>query len=90
MKSAQDNFWLRIIYIVSVVISAAVAFLILGPRPEGIEGALDVSALPMVNATLNSITTVLLVYGYILLPFSFLDLALKESKDHWMYLSSPW
>ncbi len=67
MKSAQDNFWLRIIYIVSVVISAAVAFLILGPRPEGIEGALDVSALPMVNATLNSITTVLLVYGYILI-----------------------
>ena len=33
----QDNFWLRIIYIVSVVISAAVAFLILGPRPAGIE-----------------------------------------------------
>ena len=60
----QDNFWLRIIYIVSVVISAAVAFLILGPRPEGIEGALDVSVLPLVNATLNGITTILLLIGY--------------------------
>jgi hypothetical protein len=57
----QDDFWLRIIYIVSVVISAAIAFLILGPRPEGIEGALDVSALPLVNATLNGITTILLL-----------------------------
>ena len=60
----QDNFWLRIIYIVSVVISAAVAFLILGPRPAGIEGALDVSVLPLVNATLNGITTILLLIGY--------------------------
>jgi putative membrane protein len=60
----QDDFWLRIIYIVSVVISAAIAFLILGPRPEGIEGALDVSALPLVNATLNGITTILLLAGY--------------------------
>ena len=33
----QDQFWLKIIYIVSVVISLAVAFLILGPRPEGLE-----------------------------------------------------
>jgi putative membrane protein len=60
----QDDFWLRIIYIVSVVISAAIAFLILGPRPEGIEGALDVSVLPLVNATLNGITTILLLTGY--------------------------
>ncbi|HIF82563.1 MAG: DUF420 domain-containing protein [bacterium] len=63
----QDNFWLRIIYIVSVVISAAIAFLILGPRPEGIEGTLDVSGLPLVNATLNGITTILLIVGYILI-----------------------
>jgi len=63
----QDNFWLKIIYIVSVVISAAVAFLILGPRPEGMEGAVDVSILPLVNATLNGITTILLIYGYILI-----------------------
>ena len=63
----KDSFWIRIIYIISIIISAAVAFLILGPRPEGIEGSIDVSVLPRVNATLNSITTILLVYGYILI-----------------------
>ena len=63
----QDNFWLRIIYIFSLIISVAVAFLILGPRPAGVEGALDVSGLPLVNATINSITTVLLVIGYVLI-----------------------
>jgi uncharacterized membrane protein YozB (DUF420 family) len=63
----QDQFWLRIIYIISVIISAAVAFLILGPRPEGMEGTLDVSILPVVNATLNGTTTILLIYGYILI-----------------------
>ena len=63
----QDQFWLKIIYIVSIIISGAVAFLILGPRPEGMEGALDVSSLPILNATLNGITTLLLVYGYILI-----------------------
>ena len=63
----QDSFWLRIIYIVSIIISATVAFLILGPRPVGIEGALDVSKLPLVNASLNGMTTILLVIGYILI-----------------------
>ena len=63
----SDNFWLRIIYIISVLVSAAVAFLILGPRPDGIEGALDVSALPKVNAILNGITGILLLYGYLLI-----------------------
>jgi len=67
MNPNQDSFWLRIIYIVSLIISAAVAFLILGPRPEGIEGTLDVSGLPLVNATLNGITTILLIYGYMLI-----------------------
>ena len=56
-----DTFWLRIIYIISVVISLAVAFLILGPRPAGMEGMLDVSFLPMVNALLNSVSTILLL-----------------------------
>ena len=63
----KDNFWVNIIYIVSVVISAAVAFLILGPRPEGVNGALDVTILPTVNASLNAITTALLLVGYILI-----------------------
>ena len=63
----QDSFWLRIIYIVSIIISATVAFLILGPRPVGIEVALDVSKLPLLNASLNGMTTILLVIGYILI-----------------------
>ena len=63
----EDNFWIKIIYIVSVVISGAVAFLILGPRPEGVNGSLDVSLLPKVNASINAITTLLLVWGYFLI-----------------------
>ena len=66
MKTA-DSFWIKIIYIVSVIISGAVAFLILGPRPEGVYGSLDVSLLPRVNATINAITTLLLVVGYFLI-----------------------
>ena len=63
----NDIFWTRVIYVVSVVISLVVAFLILGPRPEGMEGSLDVSMLPFVNALLNGITTLLLVTGYVLI-----------------------
>ena len=37
----NDTFWIRIIYVVCVVISLVVAVLILGPRPEGIEGRID-------------------------------------------------
>ena len=60
-KLSKDQFWLRIIYIISIVITLGVAFLILGPRPEGMEGMLDVSALPRLNALLNSTCTVLLL-----------------------------
>ena len=63
----QDSFWLRIIYILSGVLILAIAFLILGPRPEGIEGAIDVSSLPLVNALLNLTTTILLIIGYVLI-----------------------
>ena len=69
----NDSFWLRIIYIVTTVISLAVAFLILGPRPDGLEGMLDVSALPMVNATLNSITTLLLIVALVLIKQKKID-----------------
>ena len=61
----NDKFWLRIIYILSTVISLAVAFLILGPRPDGMEGLIDVSGLPLVNSVLNGITTILLVFAFI-------------------------
>lgn len=63
----KDSFWLRIIYIVSILITLVVFFLILGPRPVGMENKLDVSFLPKVNATLNGICAVLLVIGFILI-----------------------
>lgn len=65
-NSPRDSFWIRICLILGVVITAAIAFLILGPRPEGMEGLVDVSGLPLVNATLNGITTLLLVVGFVL------------------------
>jgi putative membrane protein len=61
---ALDASWQRPIALVSAVVCAAVAFLILGPRPEGVAGAFDVSRLPWVNAGLNAITTGLLLCGY--------------------------
>ena len=64
MTQAKDSFWKKIIYIVSLAISCAVTFLILGPRPEGIEGTLDVSGLPHINVLFNSITAILLIVGY--------------------------
>jgi putative membrane protein len=69
----NDVFWIKIIYIISVVISLAVAFLILGPRPEGLEGSMDVSMLPLVNASLNGFTTILLLIGYILILKKMID-----------------
>jgi len=61
-EAARTNsFFVRVIYIVSAVICAAVAFLIYGPRPDALHGQLDVSFLPTVNATLNGTATVLLV-----------------------------
>lgn len=62
----RDGFWMRIILIVSALLAAAVAFLILGPRPEGMRGAIDVSMLPTVNASLNGLATLLLVVGGVL------------------------
>jgi putative membrane protein len=63
----KENFWFKMIYMLSGVLSMAVAFLILGPSPEGIEGAIDVSSLPLVNALLNLTTTILLIIGYVLI-----------------------
>jgi len=70
----RDSFWIRICIIVGIVICAAVAFLILGPRPEGMAGSLDVSALPRVNASLNGLTTVLLLIGFALIKAKRIDL----------------
>ncbi len=70
----QESFWLRIIYVVSVLVTAAVAFLILGPRPEGTEGLLDVSMLPLVNASLNGVTTALLLVAFVFVRQRRIDL----------------
>jgi len=60
----NDNFWLNIIYIISIIVCLAVAFLILGPRPAGIDSYnIDVSSLPFLNASLNFATTILLITG---------------------------
>lgn len=54
----------QVIYVVSGVLCAAVAFLILGPRPQWAVGMVDVSGLPAVNATFNGITGLLLLAGF--------------------------
>ncbi|MEE9165841.1 MAG: DUF420 domain-containing protein [Candidatus Neomarinimicrobiota bacterium] len=61
----RDRFWVRIIFIVSGVILAVVAFLILGARPGGPDGHPGVSYLPHVNAALNGITSSLLLIAYV-------------------------
>jgi uncharacterized membrane protein YozB (DUF420 family) len=60
----RDGFAKRIIYILSAVICGAVAFLILGPRPENLAGQLDVSALPFVNMSLNLTAAFLLMTAF--------------------------
>ena len=62
MNKNKDSFWLRVIYIVSCAVSLLVAFLILGPRPNNITNYnIDVSFLPLLNASLNFSTVILLV-----------------------------
>ncbi len=62
--ATEDLSWQRPINVISAVICIVVGLLILGPRPPGVAGALDVSALPTVNATLNACTTLVLLAGY--------------------------
>ena len=64
VSGKRDGFWKRIIAVVSVLGVAAITFLFLGPRPDGLQGSLDVSALPTVNASLNAATLVLLLFGF--------------------------
>src|SRR5262245_59811183 len=54
----------RTVTLLSIALLAVIAFLLLGPRPAGVAGAIDVSALPWVNATINSVTTVVLLCAY--------------------------
>jgi putative membrane protein len=58
----RDNFWFKIIYLVSALVCLIVAFMFFGPRP--LANRLDVSMLPKVNATLNALTALALMIGF--------------------------
>ena len=47
----------------SGLVCLLVGFLLLGPRPPGVAGLIDVSALPHVNASINGVTTLTLLCG---------------------------
>ena len=70
----EESFWFKVIIILSLVIVSALAFLFFGPRPERMEGSLDVSALPLFNAVLNGISSVLLVAAFIFIRQKKIDL----------------
>ena len=61
---ANDSFWLPIIGVVSAAVFAVVCVLMWGPRPEGIQGVIDVSYLPFFNATVNTLVTFVLIAGW--------------------------
>ena len=71
----------RIIYALSAVICVVVALLIGAPRPAGLDGSVDVSALPMVNAGLNATTMVLLIAGFVAIK-------LRQLQAHKLLMSS--
>ena len=56
MTNKQDKLWVQIGGIVGVIVCTAVAFLLLAPRSEQLQGAVDVSMLPEVNVTLNLVS----------------------------------
>lgn len=64
MAESQSEPWQKTILAVSAVVCGLVAFLILGPRPDAAAGSLDVSMLPAVNASLNTLTATFLVAGF--------------------------
>jgi len=62
----RDRFWLTAILILSAAVVAAVAYLLLAPRPT--PGApVDVSALPGLNAVLNALAAAQLVVAYMMI-----------------------
>ena len=65
MSGVAPRLSARAISAVSVALVLVVAFLLLGPRPPGVAGAVDVSRLPWVNAAINSVTTCVLVSAYV-------------------------
>jgi putative membrane protein len=55
----------RVVAGASALLVVVIAFLLLGPRPPGVAGAVDVSMLPWVNAAINTVTTCVLVSAYV-------------------------
>ncbi|MEQ1570581.1 MAG: DUF420 domain-containing protein [Myxococcota bacterium] len=55
----------RWVFALSGVVFVVVAFLLVGPRPEGVAGAVDVSVLPWVNASINALTAGMLVAAFV-------------------------
>lgn len=65
VERPADAAWQKPIYVVSLVVCVVVGLLLLGPHPPGVAGSVDVSHLPAVDASLNALTTVLLLAGYV-------------------------
>jgi putative membrane protein len=65
MEQAATEHTPRWVAALSGAVFVVVAYLLLGPRPEGVAGAVDVSVLPWVNAGLNATTAALLVAGWL-------------------------
>ena len=55
----------RWVGVVSGAVFLAVLFLLVGPRPAGVAGAVDVSLLPWLNALLNAATALLLLAAFV-------------------------
>jgi putative membrane protein len=64
-QGKNEKLILRVIAVLSVAIPLVVALLLYVPQTGNL-GAVDVSFLPVLNATLNSATAICLVVGYVL------------------------
>lgn len=66
ISKLEEKTLYQVIGVISLVVSALVTFLILYPQALSF-GSFDVSLLPAFNATINSICSLLLITGYILI-----------------------
>jgi putative membrane protein len=64
LNPEKESVYMKVIAVLSIVIPVAVAFLLFVPQ-TGAFGDLEVSALPKLNATLNTIATFFLVSGFL-------------------------
>lgn len=64
LDARKELFYRRVVWVISILIPAVVAFLILMPQ-TGKLGDFDFSAFPAVNATLNSLTALSLIMALV-------------------------